>query len=85
MKFLFLLLFLVGCGGTYKVETEPIEGGTTSTFGPDFQAWLTYCKGRAEYKYQVGEITYNEIDIETKDCYYNLDFSLPPLPEDLNV
>jgi hypothetical protein len=85
MKYLFLLLFLVACGGTYEVETEPIEGGTSSTFGPDFEAWLNYCKGRAQYKFEIGEITQNEIDIETKDCYYNVDFSVPQLPEDIDT
>ena len=81
MKYILLLLLLVGCGGTYKVEPEPVEGETTHTFGPDFEAWLTYCQGKAQYKYEIGDITQNEIDLEIKECYYSTDFNFPTIEE----
>lgn len=83
MKILFLvsLLSLVGCGSSHDVNVDEIRGGTTHTFGPDFKQWLDYCKGEAQYKFDVGNITENEIDLETRECYYNLDLSLPDLSQ----
>lgn len=80
MKYLMLLFLLMSCGDV-DVDPKPITGGTDHKFGPDFEAWLNYCKGQAQYKYEIGQITENEIDIETKECYYNLDLNLPTIPE----
>lgn len=80
MKHLILGILLISCGDI-NVKPSPVTGGTDHKFGPDFEAWLNYCKGQAQYKYEIGDITENEIDIETKSCYYNLDLNLPPLPE----
>jgi hypothetical protein len=80
MKYLILLMLLVSCGDI-TVKSDPIEGETTSTFGPDFEAWLEYCKGKAQYEFDIGLITENEIDITTRECYYNLDLTLPDLPD----
>ena len=86
MKVLILLLLLVGCGEqTHTVEVEEIKGTPTFEFGPNFEAWLEYCKGKAQYEFDIGEITYNEVDITTRECYYNLDLDLPPLPTDIGA
>lgn len=81
MKILFLalLLSLVGCGSSHDVSVDEIRGGTTHTFGPDFKQWLEYCAGQARYQFDSGIITENEIDIETRECYYNLDLNLPEI------
>jgi len=78
-----MLLALIGCGGTYDVNVEPTNGEITHTFGPDFENWLEYCKGQTQYRFDIGEITANEIEITTRECYYNLDLGLPLLEGDV--
>ena len=83
MKYLILLILLASCGGTYDVEVDEVKGGTIHTFAPDFEAWYKYCEGKAQYQFEVGNITSNEIALEIKDCYYNLDLELPELPDNI--
>lgn len=84
MKYLILLMLLVGCGTqTHKIEVDEIKGKPTFEFGPNFEAWYEYCVGQAQYRFDIGEITSNEIDITTRECYYNLDLDLPPLPDNI--
>ena len=77
-----LFLSLISCGTqTHQVEIDEIKGTPTFEFGPNFEAWLEYCKGKAQYELDIGGITQNEIDITTRECYYNLDLDLPPLQQ----
>lgn len=78
-----LLTFFASCG-TSTVEVEPIEGEVTTTFGPDFQAWLTYCEGKIKFQDIIEQYTPNEYSYEVDKCYYDLDlagFTIPDIPE----
>ena len=88
MKKLLMLLsivFLCSCGIDVRTKGTNIkvEGESKHLFGPDFQAWYDYCRGKVEHKNKKKDwnLTEEEILFKTEDCYYSVDVDLPELPD----
>lgn len=69
-------------------EINVVVEDSHHTFGPDFEAWLSYCQGQVEHEVDKGTYTQNEFDYQVKECYYNIEFELPtqgetPTEEDI--
>ena len=97
MKKLLMLLSIIllcSCGMEHEVRVDipdvkvevpevVIDVPTEFTFGPNFQAWYDYCRGKVEHKNKKKDwnLTEEEILFKTEDCYYSLDIDLPELPQ----
>lgn len=91
MKKLIILAALVLMTSCGKMKHEfgdleiTVDMPSDFTFGPNFQAWLDYCRGRVEHRNisQNLHLTEEELVFETRECYYeSVGIGAPEIPDE---